>query len=362
MIYKIIKMKKILLFIFLIIFSLVRSQEIATGGSLIKTGIEDGAKLIDAYITPINKAVVYGLSNVTYTKIKKEQEHRLLISLEFVSVKIPTEDLNFDVNRIGLTNFEPKNPDLHISPTVFGDSLAGITLVSTQKNLLGEPLIEFNTPGGGQKSAFPLGFLAASYRLKYTGFNFRFIPYMKVPTTDLYVGMLGAGVQQSLSAMIVALRESAWDVSVQGGASILLGNVNLDVKPGGVYIPVTVTGQTTGPYDNQKIRIAYTSIYAGTYIDYTIKDKFTFFAGAGYNLGVSSIKVKGTYPVYTSDPLGWGSVVASDVDNPLALQNNFSRIKFDTGVRVDGRQFFVQLNYNIAMYGGWSLKLGYKMQ
>jgi len=55
------------------------------------------------------------------------------------------------------------------------------------------------------------------------------------------------------------------------------------------------------------------------------------------------------------------SVVADDVTDPLDMSDNFSRAKFEFGARADWNRFYVQLNYNVATYGGLGLNLGYKM-
>jgi len=353
--------KRIVSILFLIISLHLSAQDVINTGKLLQGGLEDGVKLVDAYITPINKAIVYGLSDVTYTKIKKDAKHRLLLGVKLAYVSIPGEDLVFDVNQIGLKNFVPKDPAQHLAPTVFGDSLKVVTLVSKDKDLLGRPLIEFDTPGGGQSSALPLPYLSATYRLKYTNINFNFIPYVQVPKSDLMAGMMGITVQQDLAMFVKALKDSNFGVSLQAGGSYLHAGADLHVEPNGITSPVSVTGHTTGPYDNQKIVINYSSIHFGAYLDYTIKDKFTVFAGSGYNTGTSSIKVEGTFPIYSSDPTGTGSVQGDDINNPLDLEDSFSRLKFDIGARADFKRFYVQLNYNIATYGGLGLNLGYKM-
>ncbi len=353
-------MKKILISLALLITSGIFSQEVIHTGSLIQAGLDDGSKLVNAYITPINRAIVYGLSDVTYTQLKKDRKHRLLLSVKLAYVGVPNEDLQFDVNKIGLQNLEPKDPDKHIAPTVFGDSLQIVTLVSKQKDLLGRPLIEFDLPGGGQSSALPLPYLGATYRMDYTNLSFNFIPYVTIPSSDLKVGMLGFSIQQDLGMFMKSLQESKLGFSIQAGAAYLFGHAGLSVKPDGIYSPVTPTGSLAGPYDNQELNISYTSLHIGLYADYQISEIFSAFAGTGYNMGTSNIEVNGRYPVYTADPSGTGSVVAEDVDDPLSLSDNYKRLKFDLGIRADFHKFFIQANYNMATYGGFGLNIGYK--
>jgi len=354
-------MKKIFVLLLLLVVPGIYAQDLLNTGALIQGGVEDGNKLVEAYVKPLNKAIVFGLSDVTYTKIKKDQKHRLLLSVKLAYVGIPQEDLSYDVTKLDLKHFEPKDADKIMAQTVFGDSLQSITLVSKEKDLLGRPLIEFNTPTGSQKSGMPLPFLSATFRLKYTNLSFNAIPYINIPDSDFKVGMLGVGVQQDLAMFVKSLQDIPFGISIQASGAFLYGHSDLDIQPGGITSPVTINGSTPGPYDNQEISINYTSINLGAYVDYDLTEHFSVFAGAGFNAGSSNIKVTGTYPVYTTDPTGFLSVDVDDVHDPLDISNTFSREKFELGVRGDWNRFFVQLNYNMSTYGGIGLNLGYKL-
>jgi len=354
-------MKKIFVLLFWLVVSGIYAQNLLNTGALIQGGVEDGNKLVEAYVKPLNKAIVFGLSDVTYTKIKKEQKHRLLLSVKLAYIGIPEEDLSYDVTKLDLKHFEPKDAGKIMAQTVLGDSLQSITLVSKEKDFLGRALIEFNTPTGSQKSGIPLPYLGATFRLKYTNLSFNAIPYVNIPDSEFKVGMLGGGIQQDLAMFIKSLRDKSFGISIQANAAYLYGHSDLDIQPGGITSPITISGSTPGPYDNQEINISYTSFNLGAYVDYDLTKHFSVFAGAGFNAGSSNIKVTGTYPVYTTDHTGLLSVVASDVDDPLDISNTFSREKFELGVRGDWNRFFVQLNYNMATYGGIGLNLGYKM-
>ncbi len=340
----------------------IQAQQLVNSGSLIQGGLDDGEKLLHAYVTPINKAIVFGLSDVTYTKIRHEQKRRLLLSIKLAYVGVPKGDFEYNVSRLGLEHIEAKDPNKVIAQTVFGDSLKSIQLVSKDTDLLGRPLFEFSTPKGGGKSALPLPYVGVTYRTKYSNLSLNAIPYVQVPTSDMMVGMLGLSLQQDLGFFIKALRDKPFSLSVQASLSGLYGNSQLDVKPNAVTVPFAVlTGHTTGPYDDQEINIFYTSINVGGYADYTIGKHFTIFAGSSYNMGMSRILVQGTYPIYTKDPSGYGAVVGEDIKDPIDMEDNFSRMKFELGARADWDRFFLQLNYNIADYGGVGLNLGYKM-
>jgi len=354
-------MKKLFILVLLLGISSINAQRVNNSGSLIQGGLDDGEKLLSAYITPINKAIVFGLSDVSYTKNKKDADHRLLFSVKLAYVSVPNDDFTYDVSKLNLQHIEAKDPTKTIAQSVFGDSLKTITLASKDKDLFGRPLFEFETPGGSQKSALPLPSLGLTYRMKYTNLSVNVIPYVQVPTSDMMVGMLGFSVQQDLAMFVKGLQGKNFAISLQGSAAGLYGNADLNVKPDAVTVPVTLTGSHPGPYDNQELDIFYTSINVGAYADYALTKSISVFAGGGVNMGSSRILVKGNYPIYTSDPSGSASVVADDVTDPLDMSDNFSRAKFEFGARADWNRFYVQLNYNVATYGGLGLNLGYKM-
>jgi hypothetical protein len=359
------KTKKILLAI-LILFNISNyAQEVGDSGSLIQGGLDDGQKLLKAYLKPLNKALVFGLSDVTYTKFRDNDDSRKLsLALKLAYMPIAEEDFTYDVSKLGLELVEAKDPTNTIAPTVFGDSIKTIRLASKKKDLLNRPLFEFDAPTGGQTEALPLPFLGINYRLRTTNVAINFIPYVTVPTSDLKVGMLGVSIQQDLALFIEALKEKPLSISLQGSSALLYGNSELHVSPEGVTVPVTLNGSTPGPYDDQEVNIFYTSMQFGAYFDYTIAKKYTLFAGGAYNSGSSRLLVSGTYPIYaedTSTPIGSVAVVASDVVDPIDIEDSFNRIKYEIGARADWKKFYLQVNYNIATYGGVGFNLGYKM-
>ncbi len=357
-------MKKGILILFLVITSLQTSgQFLSDTGSLIQGGIDDGNKLVEAYIKPLNKAIVFGLSDVNYSKIKRksDDDHHLEINIKLAYIKIPQKDWTFDVSKLNLKNFEPKDADNVMAQSIFGDSIKSITLVSKAKDFFGHPLIEFDMPTGSQKTAMPLPFTGITLRSGHTNLSVNFIPYLTIPDSDFKIGMIGIALQQDLAVFLKALQDKAYGISLQGSGTYLYGSSNLNIRPGQIYTPITPTGHLTGPYDNQKINIAYTSLCFSTYFDYNFGQHINLFAGAGFNLGSSNIKVEGTYPVYIADSAGMGSVVAEDVEDPLDIKNNFSRINMDFGIRGDWNHWFLQVNYNPVTYGGLGFNIGYKM-
>ncbi len=355
--------KTIILFVAIILATgSIYSQGLSSSGNLIKGGIEDGQKLIQAYIKPLNKAIVFGLSDVTYSQLRNNDDSRRFeINLKLAYVSLPSEDFTYDVSKLNLQYIKAKDPSKTIAQTVVGDSIKSITLVSKAKDLFNRPLFEFQSPTGGQKSAIPLPYLGVTYRMKHTNLSINLIPFVTVPDTEMKIGMLGVQAQQDLGVFISALKDKNYGVSLQAGGAFLYGHQDLDVSPSGVYVPVSLSGSHTGPYDNQEVDIYYTSLNTNIYGHYRFAEKYTFFAGGGFALGSSRILMLGNYPIYEKDPTGYASVVASDVHDPLDISDTFTRAKFELGARADWKHFFLQLSYNTTIYGGFAFNLGYKL-
>ncbi len=352
-------MKKIILVV-LFLSGLTIKAQLYTG-ELIKAGLDDGPKLVKAYLTPLNKGLVFGLQNTEVTSFKQQEKNKKwAFSVRLSYILIPSKDKTFDVTQIGLTHFEPKNPGEVQAQTVFGDSLKHITLISKEKDILGRPLIEFETPGGLEKAGFPLPAFHVSYTAAHTAYEIQFIPYVTVPQTQLKTGMLGLYIHKDLLALFGLEGNQSLGLSAVIGGSVIYAHADLDVKPGGIYSPVSITGQLTGPYDNQRLEVLYTSFRLGFSGAYFLSNRWTASLAASVDAGSMNIQLLGRYPVYATDPAGVGSVVATDVDDPLKISGFYTRLQIFPGIRYDARNFFFHLQYHVGSYGGPAVATGVK--
>ncbi len=154
----------------------------AATGNLIQGGVEDGEKLVKAYIKPLNKSIVFGLSGVNYMSPKnKEDNKKFFLGFKTAVVHVPEKDLLYDVSTLGLEYIEAKDPTKTLAPSVFGDSIRTIRLASKKHDILGRPLFEFDAPTGKQTNWIPLPYLTTGYRMRSSAISVNFIPYVKVP-------------------------------------------------------------------------------------------------------------------------------------------------------------------------------------
>jgi|GEM_PF-2268345 len=368
-------MKKILLLAVAFLIGLsVKSQYLVNSGDLIQGGVDDGVKLINAYILPMNRAMMTGMNNTAYTRtnyIDDNKHFNLSVRTSFVS--IPKDDQTFNVNNLNLQNVHPEDPNHVIAQTVFGDSLSHITLVSNQTiydttqnpfpqppTIEEKPLFKINTLPGSGYQIMPIPYFNAGYRLKYTNFSLGFIPWITIPKSDVRVVLYSLSLQQNLAWFIKGLQDKPLSINVLGGYYHFYAHTNLDVQPKDVAFTMNYTNNATGPYDNQEIKIAYNSVFVSSIVSYTIKN-FTFFGLAGYNLGNSHIQVLGNYPVYVTDKSGTASMTLEDITDPMDETDTYERVKFAAGFQFDFlKMFYIQANYTMANYGGFGAVVGFR--
>lgn len=337
---------------FLLAFRGAQAQKLEAIANFVQTGVADGEKLVNAYILPLNRSMMVGLSNSTFNGVYDiEDSYKFSISINTSVVKVPGAETVFDVEKLGLEAVEAKNDP--IAQTVFGKE-ESIKLVS--KYGIISRLFSVKTPEGSGYSVMPLPYINMTYRMGKTTIGAQIIPPLMVPRLDVKVFLIGGNIQQDLGG-ILFLEDSPVGIYVAGGASILKGHTDLNVVPESVVVTVPLTDDREGPYDNQNLDIQYIGAYANFYATYKW-EALTPFVGVGYGIGSTLIDLTGTYPVYTKTGNAFIGLRAEDVEDPFSSSGTYSRLKFDVGVRVDGEWLFGQLGYTMGNYGGPSIGLG----
>jgi len=350
-------MKKILVLLILLgIYFPGHAQKLVGVGKLIQGGVADGEKLLDAYLLPVNRALMVGLNNSAFNgSYDTDDDHRFSLSLNMSLIDIPNADKSFNVNDLHLESVEPKDSKNTIAQTAFGDS-SSIKLVS--KFGVGNlRYFSIKTLEGSEQNALPLPYLNGTYRMDNGTLGVQVIPPVILPKSDIRVWLVGANFYENLEGIFPFMESLPFDLHFGGGLFLFRGSSDLDVKPGDVKVNLPITNDTKGPYDNQELKIGYTGFYGTAYA--TMKmNVFTPFLGIGFNTGTSSFDVNGTYPVYAKSPGGFVGVRAEDIENPVSSSENYTRLKLEAGGRFDFGRFFAQASYTLADYGGLGGSLG----
>ncbi len=373
------KKNTFLISLFLLFSAYIPAQTLINTGNLLQGGIDDGVIMINAYITPLNRSIMVGMNNSYYnTLYNDDNEKRFSFSITSSFINIPTEDQTFNINSLGLKNIAA-DPHNSIAQTIFGDS-STIILYSRDSILDqsqipgggnggggGFPLKSVNTVdsvasytlnsiSGSDIHMLPLPTLNFTYKFNFGNISAQVLPYFSTNTT---IFSWGLNWEQDLSLIIPPLQNKKLKATVGIGYYNFYLRNHLEVNPDGVTVPYSLDGEPTGPYDNQELKMKYSSIYFNATLAYSIRN-ITIWGGTGYNIGFSNVKILGTYPIYSSDPSGNASVSLTDIDDPMDESDSFSRLRASLGARLDLDMLYFQTNYTIGAYGGLGIAIGIK--
>jgi hypothetical protein len=230
------KIKKNLSVVLFLGFLSLYAQETSSTGNLIQGGIEDGNKLVDAYISPLNKAIIFGLGQYNFAGFSEKRSFSLGIKTGFLIP--PGADRTYHINNLGLETLEAENPADDEAQTVLGDSTSYVKIVSKKKDLFGNPLYSFKSPRGSGYPGVPLIYLDLNYATSEWSVSAGLVPFVTVPTTDLNVFLLKLNYNYNLAGVIWGNSQNRqW--AVGGGISYFHGFSRLDVQPSGVTVNVS---------------------------------------------------------------------------------------------------------------------------
>src|SRR5688572_6497908 len=89
---------------------------------LLNESIDDGRKLISAYVTPFMHSVSLGMNQGWYNTAKAHKPAGIDLTITFNAMTIPKSDLFFDVTQLDLNvvELDQSSHDYPMTPTVFG--------------------------------------------------------------------------------------------------------------------------------------------------------------------------------------------------------------------------------------------------
>ena len=89
---------------------------------LLTESIDDGRKLINAYVSPFMNSVSLGMNQGWYNTAKAHKIGGIDLTITANAMTIPQSELFFDVSKLGLEvlELESSSPFHPLTPTVFG--------------------------------------------------------------------------------------------------------------------------------------------------------------------------------------------------------------------------------------------------
>lgn len=334
------KRLRILLILMLSLTFISRSNAQDDIDQFLKESVEDGEKLIGAYISPAIKAFSLGMNQGWYNTAKPHKVAGVDLTFTGSLMKVPSSEQMFDVNALGLTDISlvdgSGNPrsDGNI-PTVLGpDTPPTFSLNST----LGDPSDDFDGPSGlalGEDVKFlenkmPAAMLQLGFGLpKGTDIKLRLVPKIDVGDDGKF-NLFGIGVMHDVKQYIPGLKNMPFDLSALIGYT----KMKLDVA----FDP------TANPDQRGLFEVKSTTIQGIASKKFSV---VTFYGGLGYNIAKSNLAMLGTY-----------DIGGSNIKDPVDLSYAASGFRASAGMRLKLAVFTFHADYTLQKYSALTVGFG----
>jgi hypothetical protein len=291
---------------------------------LLQESVEDGRKLVGAYVAPVMKSLSLGLNQGWYNTAKPHKIAGVDLTITVNAMTIPDADLLFEPNKLGLTKIElsPSSPGYPYASTIVGPDRTPTFQVK------GEPTQSFQGPSGldlkGETgyNKVPVPMVHLGFGLpKGTDIKLRYIPTLDVGD-DGTVKMFGVGVMHDVKQWIPGIKLMPFDLSAFVGFTKFELQSQLD------------------PDNNPDQRGIFTM--NATTIQALIGKKFsviTFYGGVGYNIAKSNIALKGNY-----------DIDGTNYKDPVDLKFAASGPRATIGTRLKLAVFTFHADYTLQKY------------
>ncbi len=350
-------MRKVLI-ISLILFSINSFAQLNTVGELIRGGVEDGQKLMKSYLYPYEKALGYSTVDIgkIYLEPKEEKGFHLGLGIKVNSIFIASNDLSFDVNPLNLTRMEPANSNIHITPTLFGDTTS---ILMKSKDEFHPPFkpsqatATFSTPQGIGFHTLPIPELQIASSFHYTQLIISgyILPYKNVTLIGYNLS-----INSQISSFFELTKSFPIQFEISAGYGGSYQEVDLDVQPDAAFEVFA-----KGPYDNQKFLLNLSGYSVGLGANYKILD-FIIFSNLYYHNFKSRTQVLGNYPVNVKDPSGTFGANIEDVTDPIDYSRNLSGMRVNIGAQYNFLKIlYLKADYSLSSYNCMGIALGLRI-
>lgn len=303
----------------------------------LKESVEDGEKLIGAYVSPAIKAFSLGMNQGWYNTAKPHKIAGVDLTFTGSLMKVPSSDQLFDAGALGLTNLTVVDPLTGLEktdkrmPTLLGPDTPA-TLSS--KSTLGNTLDDFQAPSGLDlgadakflKNKMPAAMLQLGFGLpKGTDIKLRLIPKVDLGNDSEYK-LFGIGVMHDVKQHIPGIKDLPFDLSGFIGYTSMKLDVTLDPGQQGLF---EVKSTTIQGIISKKLSVV------------------TFYGSLGYNIAKSKLAMLGDYDIN-----------GTNVKDPVDLSFAASGMRVTTGMRLKLAVFTFSADYTVQKYNALTVGFG----
>jgi hypothetical protein len=352
-------MKRLIAIIIVLFTSQGFSQSIDFVSLFLRGGIDDGGKLLIAYVEPLhNSFSATGNSNWNFPYQSDDNKIHLYFELKYSYTRVPISDREYDINQLELQELTLSDPSQHIAQTIYGS--ASSIQMETKDHITNpwppfetRPLATFNTPEGTGTHGMQLPWLHLGINYKGTQVSLRALPPLPIENGNGNIGLWGIGIGQNFNRFIKSLRDFPVEFKLICAFAKTSLKVKQNLQPDEAFISLS-----GGPYDNQifelKTKVLNFDLSASKKLG-----KFTLSGGIGYAHAKSDIKLAGTYPIYIKDPAGLLGFSVADIDDPVnqTLTGNYLKAGINASARFNF--LLLSLDMQFAKYNTFAVGIGF---
>lgn len=307
---------------------------------LMQESIEDGRKLIHAYVSPFMNSVSLGMNQGWYNTAQPHKIGGVDLTITANAMTVPQSDMLFDATKLGLqvVELDQSTPDYPMVSTVFGPDTEPTFRYTDEQTGLTET---FTGPGGFDLEKqlgnnwvpVPMANLGIGLP-KGTDLKLRFTPTINLGD-DSSLKIYGFGVMHDVKQWIPGIKLLPFDLSGFVGYTKFRLEAYFD------------------PMNNPDQRGLFEM--NATTVQGLISKKFsvlTLYGGLGYNIAKSNLAMKGSYDINND-----GETTPNEVD-PLDLKFSASGFRSTAGFRLKLAVLTIHADYTIQKYKCLTVGLG----
>jgi hypothetical protein len=296
---------------------------------------DDANKLVNAYINPAMKGLIYGMNNGWYHTAKVHKKFGFDISISMNASIAPKKDEMFSFSDLNLSNeVTALSPT---SPTVLGEN-SNQALVNVNTEINGVPATaQFEMPGGIKNdlplNAVPTPAIQASLGLPFkSDIIVRFIP--KVGDEDVKGSLFGVGLKKEITDWFGPMDKTPLHVSLLATYTTM---------------GVDYTIVDDNPNDDVDIENGAVDFNLNSYTVQALASLnfpvINLYGGIGYTGGSSSLDMLGTYTLRYN-----GLTEDRVLNDPLNLDFDASGFRTTLGARLSLGFFKIFADYTLQEY------------
>lgn len=306
--------------------SLTFSQKAQAQGdvaTLLKAGVDDASKLIEAYTTPFFRGFGAGLNGGWYNTAKPHGLGRFDLTVNLNVAMVPTADKTYDASALGFTKLVLDNPANKIGQTIAGEANPTnnpVYVLRTDNPTLppGNNAVElarFDAPPGAGLpfSGAPTAQLAIGL-IKNTELMIRYMPTIALGDQG-DIGLIGFGLKHDIKQWIPGIAKMPFDLSGYFGYTKMKLALGLDLKP---EAGVPNASGNNGVYADQVFNLNTSATTFGAIVSKKLS-VLTVYGGLNYQMSTTTLSLDGDYPLNSVNSTT-GSEEIIKISNPVSFE------------------------------------------